>query len=366
MFDERDVSTPRANRYISALLRCLLNAELTLAETLYFSDYVNPDYRARRQVIRDKLQDNDRDTITLDWAFSSATRFENYFSSTINRFDPMWLRPLRLMLGGKGVDFAKMITEGWVILVSLDADDEVEPIHTRLIGNIVINELLAAMTKVIRRNKRYGKDYRKPYYIYVDEAGEYVNDRLLRVLEYKGKSNFRVTISHQSFSQFKPDTAKRVKQMTKTKIMFDTPGMDDRLEMSKSLGYGGKIDPIMASYVNSDLPRQTIIIKKPKQTPVRVKVVDVADPDIPIEQENSFVSKILSYPWNFKPHDLEQQINKRTLPKNPSRPQSRKPSNRQTTSSTPVPAGLRKRREQAVPKGDEKPKDPPKSKAIKI
>jgi hypothetical protein len=317
MFSEKDTETPRIRRYLPALLRILLESGMTLAETLYFSDYNNLEYVARRKIISTKVKEG-KDLITIKGAFRTINHWENFFSSTINRLDPLWQTAIGLMLAAKvGVDFLKMITEGWVILVSLDADEEIEPIHTRLLGNVVINELLSAMTRVIRRNKRHGKKYNKPYYLYVDEAGDYVNERLLRVLEFKRKTNFRVTISHQSFSQFTPDAGKRVEQITKTKVMFDTPGYDDRMRMTKALGYGGQIPAVMAAYVNSNLPKQNVIIKKPKQTPVRIKIVDVPDiteETVSAKQEEAFTLKLLSQPWNQTPDAIRKQIEQRFSP----------------------------------------------------
>ena len=55
------------------------------------------------------------------------------------------------------------------------------------------------------------------------------------------------------------------------------------VEMSKALGYGNNIPPMMASYANQNLPKQYAIIKKGKEEPVRVRIPDV--PDITIRKE---------------------------------------------------------------------------------
>ncbi len=57
-----------------------------------------------------------------------------------------------------------------------------------------------------------------------------------------------------------------IKQGARIKIMFNTPSPDDRLEMVRDLGYGGDIPPMLASYANSDLPRQYAIVKKKQRT----------------------------------------------------------------------------------------------------
>lgn len=304
-----DADTPRVRRYLSALLRLLWKAELTLRESIYFSDYENVDYARKRREIFNWVaaeDEEDPDLITIEGLFKNYTRWQQYFSSTINRLDPFWNSKLSLMLGADtGVDFVKMITEGWVILVNLDAEGGVDPIHTRLIGTTVINELLDAMTRLRQ------KGYSIPYYLYVDEAGQYVNDKLIRMLEYKRKSGFRITIAHQGFWQFPKDKADAVKQLCKNKVMFNTPGPADRLEMMKSFGYGGEITPTMAQYANKDLPKQYAIVKIGKTPPQRIKIQDVPDVKIPLKEQEEFRLKLLTNPWNKDAKEIREQFESR-------------------------------------------------------
>jgi hypothetical protein len=305
--DESDV--PRIRRYLPALLRVLFDAEMTITESIYFSDYENPDYAERRKEILSHVDPLDKDRITIEGVFKNYTRFEQYFSSTINRLDPFWSDSLSLMLGAEpGVDFVKMITEGWVILVNLDAEGGVEPIQTRLIGTTVINELLFAMYR-LRQN-----GYNKPYYLYIDEAGQYVNDKLIRILEYKRKAGFRVNIAHQGFFQFPKDKATAVKQLTKIKVMFNTPDYNDRLEMIKALGYGGDIPHLLATYANQDLPKQYAVIKKGKEPPQRVRIPDVeeiTEREVSRKALEDFTYRCLLHEWNFSPDEVRSQMEKR-------------------------------------------------------
>ncbi len=172
LFDMKDMAHfSFIQQYLPALIRVLWNAEMTLHEAKYFTRYANRFYRSRRDEILNASDELDDDRITIEEAFSSPTRFVD-FGSTARRLLPVFQSSLDLMFGADtGVDFVKMITEGWVILVNLDAEGGVEPIHTRLIGTTVINELLFAMYRLRQRG------YTKPYYLYVDEAGQYVNDK---------------------------------------------------------------------------------------------------------------------------------------------------------------------------------------------
>jgi hypothetical protein len=232
LFQTKDPSeTPKIQRYLPALLNVLWNANMTLHEAIYFTEYKKSE--GRRFEILDHSHSLDRHRMAIDEAFQTYARYEKDIGSTVRRLDPFFDSTLELMFGAyAGVDFMKMISEGWVILVNLDAEGGVDPLQTRLIGTSVINELLFAMYRLRQRG------YNRPYYLYIDEAGQYVNDKLIRILEYKRKAGFRVTLAHQGFWQFPKEKAEAVKQLCKIKVMFHTPGHADRLEMIKALGYG--------------------------------------------------------------------------------------------------------------------------------
>lgn len=96
------------------------------------------------------------------------------------------------------------------------------------------------------------------YYLYVDEAGRYANRNLADLLAHKRKSGLRVTLAHQSFSQFDDKyVLEGIKQYTDIKIMFNTPSYNDRMEMIKALGYGGDIPHEAATFANQNLPKTT-------------------------------------------------------------------------------------------------------------
>src|SRR5260370_36102213 len=122
----------------------------------------------------------DRDRVTLEGVFKRMTRFEQHFSSTVNRLEPFWDSTLALMFGAnEGVDFVKMITEGWVILANLYSGLGFEPIHTRLLGTTIINEIIFALDRLRNRG------WKGVYYLYIDEAVRYANRNLADLLAYK-------------------------------------------------------------------------------------------------------------------------------------------------------------------------------------
>lgn len=333
LFQTKDAAeTPKIQRYLPALLNVLWNAGMTLHEAIYFTEYKTS--ASRRMEILDSSPVFDRHRLAVDEVFQTYARFNNEFASTVRRLEPFFDSTLDLMFGAnEGVDFAKMISEGWVILVNLYSGLGFEPIHTRLLGTTVINEIIFALDRL------WGRGWKGVYYLYIDEAGRYANRNLAELLAHKRQSGLRVNIAHQYFKQFEDNTVlDAVKNLCKIKVMFNTPNHSDRLEMVKALGYGGDIPPLMASYANSDLPKQYAIIKSGKQPPVRVKIPDVPDARISKEAENEFINRSLSHEWNFAPVEIRQQMEKRfndTPRVRPTPPPKRTTPNSETVSSPP-------------------------------
>jgi hypothetical protein len=331
LFQTKDAAeTPKIQKYLPAVLNVLWNAEMTLHEAFYFTEYKKS--AGRRFEILDHSHSLDRHRMALDEAFGTFTRYEKSIASTINRLEPFFDSTLDLMFGAeKGVDFMKMITEGWVVLVNLYSGLGFEPIHTRLLGTSIINEIIFALDRLRTRG------WKGVYYLYIDEAGRYANRNLADLLAYKRKSGLRVTVAHQYFKQFEDVTVlDAVKNLAKIKVMFNTPNHADRHEMVKALGYGGDIPHMVATYANSDLPKQYAIIKPPKEAPRRVKIRDV--PNAKIKNEKEFITKCLSHEWNYTPSEVRHQMEARfngTATVRTEAPRPRTTSNSKTVSNTP-------------------------------
>jgi hypothetical protein len=369
VFSVKDqADTARINRYLPAVLHCLWNAEMTVHEALYFTDHGSPAYRARRKEILSHSDPLDRHRLALEEVFESRAMFLNEFQSTARRFEPFFDSTLDLMFGADyGVPFMKMITEGWVILVNLYSGLGVEPIHTRLLGTTVINELIFALDRLRNRG------WKGVHYLYVDEAGRYANRNLADLLAYKRKSGLRVTVAHQYFKQFDdPYVLEAVKNLCKLKFMFDTPSPHDRLEMIRMLGYGGEIPPEVAQYANQNLPKQYAVFKPAKGSPVRVKITNVPDVKISKQAEADFIRQCLLNDWNYHPAEVREQMKKRFYDPGTTRthiqsPPPRKAPDRSPARPAPVPERVQPRDEQPrVPAGDEKPQAPRKRQPIKI
>jgi hypothetical protein len=195
----------------------------------------------------------------------------------------------------------------------------------------------------------------------MDEAARFATPQIDQVLSYKRKSGLRLMLAHHYFAQFdNKQVMNSIKQNARVKVMFNTPSYDDRLEMIKDLGYGGDIPPLLAAYANQDIPKQYAIVKKNKETPVRIRVPNVPD----VQQDiKPYVTSLLNQPWYLTRKQIQSQINARKLQTNPTIPTSGKAPDRTPTSPPSVP---KRRAGKGVPAGDEKPEDTPKRKPLKI
>jgi hypothetical protein len=159
----------------------------------------------------------------------------------------------------------------------------------------------------------------------MDEAGRYATPQIEPLLTYKRKTGLRLMLAHHYFGQFdNKKVLNAIKQGARIKIMFNTPSPDDRLEMVRDLGYGGDIPPMLASYANQDLPKQYAIVKKNKESPVRIKVPNV--PDITREQVSDqqlkdYIESLEVQPWYFSEKEIKDQINARQI--TPARPEEK-------------------------------------------
>ncbi len=332
---------------LSALLRILTRQKLTLNETLYFSEQgLDKDKRAA-------ILQNDRDSYRIDNLFRSESRFDEKFSSTINMLDVLWREPLFSILGNnQGIDFKRAIADGWVILVNLSSYAMTEE-QSELLGVLIISQIMQALDSLVNSPKN---EWKGKYYLYIDEAGFFATPQLKTLLLRKRKSGMVLYLAHHDYQQFegRKDVLSAIEGAARIKLMLNTVGYDDRMRMVKSLGYGGDIPPTLASYANQDLPKQHAVLKKNKETPVRIKIPDVSEvPPAPRE----YIESLLNNEW-YK--------DARSLRTNPESSQSRKVDDDQPTGASTVSGGVRRKPKDNLQSGEQKPANPPERKPIKI
>ncbi|HEX8266951.1 MAG TPA: type IV secretory system conjugative DNA transfer family protein [Pyrinomonadaceae bacterium] len=280
-----DYSTMRRiRRNLSALLRILARNGLTLSEAQYFSDY-NLDADKRKTILG-----FDRDSILVKSFFKSPYTHDLKFSSTVNIMDVLWREPVKSIVSNtEGINFRRVVGDGWVVLVNLSpyymTDEQAE-----LLGIMIISQIIQAVDSLANNN------WKGKFHLYIDEVGSFASPQIKTLLQKKRKSGVVMYLAHHDYQQFKgkEEIAAAIENSARIKLMFNTPGYDDRMKMIKALGYGGNIPHALAVYANSDLPKQHAVLKKGKEPPVRIRIPNVETaPDAPKE----YIEKILSQPF---------------------------------------------------------------------
>ena len=234
---------------------------------------------------------------------------------------------IALSLAKRSLDFMKLVREKYIVLVNLSSF-HLQPIHKRLLGTLLINELDFAVDRM-RSNGWEGV-----YYLYIDEVGEYATRKLSNLLAYKRKNGLRVNLAHQYFNQFEDRyVLDAVTNLTKTKIAFYIPNPEDRLKVVKMF-YGGDLADRDVNYVLGQQKKQFAVVKKGKESAAIIKIPYVREFEADVK---GYLEQIYQQPIYHSPEEIRDEINTRLS--NTKRPHSvpsggtAKPVNRSTSNS---------------------------------
>lgn len=331
LFNVKDEATQmRIERYLPAVLSVLYDNKRPLRDVEYFTNRI---YKNQREKL---LENADIDVrLDLEEAFTDRQAYYN-FQSTVNRMVRFFKGTIGLMFTPlETVNFMKLVSENWIILVNLDSGLGFDNLDSRLLGTYVINQITTCIERLNKKG-RY-----KPFYLYIDEAAEYANRKLAQTLSMKQKTLLKVTLGHQYTAQFEDKyVLNSVLANCKITAMFNVRMTEDRDLISKQF-YGGDIDPYDASYANANLPVQYAVMKSLKGKPVRVKIPNVQAPPVSRKELKEYIRKLYSsQPWyhdagKFK-EPLENEAPRPTT-KNTKTARTRTPANRRPSGKTGLP-----------------------------
>lgn len=341
VFGSSILNTPRIQDNLRSLFRMLAAQNMTLHESAYFTEY---------DLQKDKWgwilnQATGTDKNIIDDKFKTKGNWNSEFSTTITRLNMFRSEPLSLIIGAtKGVDFVKLIDEGWIILCNL-YPTHIDRATSNFLGTLLISQINRAIEILNEGDEKFG-DKGKRFYLYIDEAGRFMTPQIENIVSYDRKSGFNVYLAHHYIGQIKnPELKEAVNNQTNIKIMFHLADEKNRLEMIKQLGFGGKISPQEASYKYSNLPKRHFLIKKGKEYTVETTAPFIEPPDFKGNKQQiieKYIRERLEDDWYLFRFDIEKQIKDRlpnerihtTTTNNPSSEQTTV-SDSKTTSNTP-------------------------------
>lgn len=337
LFEVEDLSkTSNIATYLNAIFSLVHYAGLTASDLLPFTTIKSPRHQLERERVirmvearlakgeipRYKSEIVEKHIEDVRFAYINYPVWKQEISSTVRRLNQMVNNStLRLIFGHRrGVDFEKLVTDGWVILVNASTGEGLGSLQARLLATVVINEIIFTIEKLRRRG------FDKPYYLYLDEASRYATDKLVEVLDTKRNIKLRMIISNQYPSQLKRrGIYDSVKTNAKTKIAFYISNPQEREDVVRML-YGGALPDRDVSYALSQQEKRQGVFKLGKKEAVAAKTFDV--PDAPADKE--FLKSLLATRSYATPEEILKDYDERFEGQTTIRAERRTQSNRRS------------------------------------
>jgi len=225
--------TPRLEKWLRVLFTVLLECGLTILEVAMLLDQHGQEVRTtfmaglNDSFIRRKLE---------QLSLYRPGEFMEQIESVENRLMRfLCSRTIRNMMGigSNGLDFAKAMDEGHIVLVNLKPSRYLSLEQQRLIGTLFLTEFYE--TALMRKGGS------RPFYLYIDEAARFVVPELGEALEQCRQKGLHFFLAFQHLAQFRkedPRLYKAIKNNCRTKIIFATPDREDAQELADDLFVG--------------------------------------------------------------------------------------------------------------------------------
>ena len=232
-------STPLLKKCLRCIFHALAEADLTLLESLYFISLSNDS-----KILREHLVEKIQNPIIRDiWQSFNALKPREYneqFSSSANRLiEFLSSERIRRIIGQakNTISFKKMMDEGYIILVNLSSGQRLSRDNARLLGTLMINDLFLSATE--RKRQRTAPP--KPFYLYIDECAQFLNEDIGRILDECRKFGLHLILAHQHLAQLKKageDIYSSVMTDAKTKVIFGGLMPEDAEILAKQIFMG--------------------------------------------------------------------------------------------------------------------------------
>jgi hypothetical protein len=323
VFGVKDLQeTPFVRKYQRALFSLFHFVNLPPADLIYFTEppdehnHILEDYRKKREeIFRQARKAIQSPTFPNRWrqaakkalgtlvnAYKTEATFIKKVGSTERRIDVFGNPDLAQFFDHReGVNFYDLVSKGWIILVNVDPS-HLGKIEARLLGTIIINQIIHAKKRIRLQEPKFNK----PYYIYIDEARDYVTYTLADILAKRRQIGIRTVLAHQDLGQLDDEYVRNaIINHTHTKCAFYIADPEERTKVFRMLGYGGELKPEEAAWNMQSQPKQDMVIRLTKQLPKKITVQFVPDPKGDVDK---FLEKIFSHQWYKSSKDISRDV----------------------------------------------------------
>lgn len=253
--------TPLLKRCLRIVFHALAEKQLSLAEALHLID---PNEQELRRYLTYNIGDP---VIRKQWAYFnglSPRNFSEEFSSTVNRMMEFLSSPIiRAIIGQirETIDFRQIMDEGYTLLVNLAPTNRLSDDNARLLGSLIVNDLFM--------NCRGRPKDSKPFYLYIDECGLFINEDIRRILDEGRKFGLHLILAHQTLGQLRKageDIYDSVMGDAKTKVIFGGLSAENARIIAEQI-FLGELDfeeakttlnkPVVVAYIKTWLQNHT-------------------------------------------------------------------------------------------------------------
>ena len=227
--------TPLLKKCLRAVFYSLTDKGYTLLEA---TDLVNAmDRTGIRRYLTTGIEDQVFENIWTDFNSLPKRLFVEQFSSTNNRILEFLSAPvIRNIVGQRDgtIDFRRAMEEGEIVLVNLAPSSNLSPDNARLLGTLIVNDLLVT---ALGRNPKEPR----PFYLYIDECYNYLNNDVESMLDQTRKFGLHLILSHQRLGQLREageGVYNAVMTGAQTKVVFGGLTSTDAKEMASDIFLG--------------------------------------------------------------------------------------------------------------------------------
>lgn len=229
---ENTAYTPLLKRVLRGVFHALVDKNLSLLEARYL---INE--REEFADIRRRMTGDIGDAILREewarWNTLKPHEFREQFASTTNRLDEfITATVIRRIIGQTDsiINFRRVMDEGGVVLVNLEGRGQISEFNARTLGTLLTNDIF------LKANDRL--EGSRPFYLYIDECGKYLNESIQRILDESRKRGLHLILSHQHLSQLKEageTVYSAVMTDAQTKVIFGGIRDEDGMQMVKEV-----------------------------------------------------------------------------------------------------------------------------------
>ena len=189
--------TPLLKRCLRATFYALADKNHTLLESY---DLVTPtEDNPIREYITDDLSDYIYQGLWQTFNNMKQRELSEHFMSTNNRIlEFLSSKRIRRIIGQTQhtLNFREMMDDGKIILINLAASgSKLSDDNSRLLGTLIVNDLF-----LHARSRKPGS---RPFYVYIDECSQYINNTIGRILDEGRKFGLHLILAHQHLAQLK-------------------------------------------------------------------------------------------------------------------------------------------------------------------